>query len=233
MLSQSELNSALNYAVRKGSIDIVRTLQQCGARLTYLTFQDAIERGNVALFATFMDYGWNIDSTEFEYPAVANTVSHPDLLRWLLEKGANPNTRSTRALGSCGPKITPLSCAALEPETLGLEILLEYGASMDNEALFHAIDRHMSGTIAHLKILLDHGADINHWTRRWGAPLHFAVRCNTEDKLKYLLDRGADPTIRDLVGRTPAEVALADGKHNLYEILRRLPDAKGICGVVT
>ena len=68
--SQEEMDYALQCAVLKGSVDIVETLQQYGARLTCFAFITAIKRGDPTLFATFLDHGWDINSTEYELPAV-------------------------------------------------------------------------------------------------------------------------------------------------------------------
>lgn len=116
---------------------------------------------------------------------------------------------------------TPLAYAAGAPETFGLEILLAYGAEMDNEALFRAIaarNHPEKDHTVHMKILLDHGADVNHLSVRWGTPLQYAVLAGRKDMVRYLLERGADPTISTAWG-TPAEYALKKGRKDIHDII--------------
>lgn len=138
-----------------------------------------------------------------------------------MDHGANPNTRSVRLRGSAANELTPLAAATLMIETFGLEMLLAHGAEMDHTALFAAMSTSYDQSIrvAHMTILIDHGADVNYRTANWGTPLHYAVRRNRREELRFLLERGADRTIRNLLGRTPAELALDRGKLDLFAIL--------------
>jgi hypothetical protein len=123
---------------------------------------------------------------------------------------------------------TPLTAAAHAREAFGLEILLSHGAEMDSLALLEAIpiprDRGSKGEdwkIPHMKILLEYGADVNHQTRKWGTPLHYAVRNKGIAEVKLLLAHGADRNIRDILGRTPAESARENGYMELVELLEK------------
>lgn len=146
-------------------------------------------------------------------------VSREKLLLWLLDKGANPNTRARRRRGSIATRCTPLVAAAAVPGSVGLEILPSYGAEMDNMALFEAVAQRHESYFPHVQILLDNGADINCWTKEWGTPLHRAVRANSKIMVQYLLERGADASIRSVLGETPADKAKRENKFEIFELL--------------
>lgn len=144
-------------------------------------------------------------------------VDNEPVLRFLLENGADPNARSIRK-NSAGPILTPLAAAAREL-TASVELLLSHGANMDHEAIFEAISVR-GDRLGNIQILLDHGADVNHNTRKWGTPLHYAVRYNKKDVIALLLENGADRTIKNLLGQTPADKAKADGRLEIYGLLK-------------
>lgn len=105
--------------------------------------------------------------------------------------------------------------------TTCLEVLLSYGASMDNEALYRAIGartRPKSDHLPHLAILLDNGADVNHHSRRFGTPLHHAIRLGREKMVEFLLERGADPSFATVRG-TPAKHAKSNGRMDIHDLI--------------
>jgi ankyrin repeat protein len=128
---------------------------------------------------------------------------------------------SARAKGSCEPPRVPLLYAAELPDPTALQLLLAHGAALDPEAMLHAIGRRRqdNGT-ATMEILINHGADVNHVSARLSSPLCTAIRINEVDKLKFLLDHGADPTSRPSEGRMSAlEYASTLGRTHLIQIM--------------
>ena len=153
----------------------------------------------------------------------SRALSNEILLRWLLDHGADPNTRAERRFpGSTFEPKTPLAEAARLPDPTPLRILLTYGAQMDPEAIFYAIgvDRGTAPGTATMEVLYDHGADLNFISERWSTPLNFAIRRNLPRKLKFLLDHGADPNLRPTKwDQTAFEYAKERGAGNLYKML--------------
>jgi ankyrin repeat protein len=87
--------------------------------------------------------------------------------------------------------------------------------------MLHAIGRRRqdNGT-ATMEILIDHGANVNYVSARLSSPLCTAIRINEVDKLKFLLDHGADPTSRRSEGSMSAlEYASALGHTHLIHIM--------------
>jgi len=64
------LQECLLLAMPSGSLEMIDTLLKHGATLSFLAFLEAFERKETAVFQKLIDCGWNVDSTEFELPAV-------------------------------------------------------------------------------------------------------------------------------------------------------------------
>lgn len=133
-------------------------------------------------------------------------------VRWLLEHGADPNVP-----GEGG--VTPLATAALRPSIAVLELLLAHGAELDPEALYKAMSLRGQGGVPVMRFLLDRGVDVNAPSPHSGTPLHHAVRLSHKERVQVLLDHGADPTIKNALGQTAAERALAMGRPDIAEII--------------
>ena len=127
-------------------------------------------------------------------------VDNETCVRWFLEHGADPNRRGSR-------NATPLASAALYPSTTVLELLLSHGAELDPEALLSAIDRRGQGRVPAMRVLIDHGMDVNTPGKAHGSPLHYAVYVAGVDQTRFLLDKGADRSAKDILGQTPVEMA--------------------------
>ena len=135
-------------------------------------------------------------------------------MKWLLDHGADPNIR--------GPKYpTPLATAALGPLSPVFDILISRGAELDPEALFLAMSPRGKGGIPVMEYLIDRGIKIDAISPKLGTPLHYAVSMGNKgrEKLELLLRRGADRTVTNLAGFTPAELAQQKGHMDIFEIL--------------
>jgi ankyrin repeat protein len=81
-------------------------------------------------------------------------------------------------------------------DTSRIEVLLEYGAKLENEYLFAAFRRRVRQKLLKTSFLLAKGLDPNQINAEWGTPLHCAVANGSPGLVKMLLDAGADPTVR-------------------------------------
>lgn len=157
-------------------------------------------------------------------------LSHPKSLRWLLDRGADPDTTVHRA--PCESVTSPrtlLACAAGLDEPTSLELLFEYGATMDPEALHHSIGPfrgHRVGPAAMLA-LLKHGADVNYVSRHRGRPLYHAVRCYLECRLRILLEHGADPDVVIRCWRIPTSARKFAKEKGEVEMVRIMEEKWG------
>ena len=203
--------SALMWAASGGHTSAVRALIEAGANT------NAQSRGN---FSPLM------------FAARAGALEVAGLL---LEAGATVNTSTTDGLSPL--LIAAASLDAItgsdyrlvvensDHETLGL-LLLEYGADVNQADQYGMTSLHYSVEMNKpilLKALLDKGADPNAQLTQGlpfrrgdyvgreayngASPFWLAARLGDVDKMKYLLDSGADPELRQAWGVTPLMVA--------------------------
>jgi ankyrin repeat protein len=125
-------------------------------------------------------------------------------------------------LGSCFETSTPIAEAATLSDPSSLQILLAHGAKMDPDAIFYAIGVTRGSTpgTATMKVLIEHGADVNCLSEHWGSPLYYAVRRNRKEKLKLLLEHGADPNVKPpRCNCTALELAKEQDYMDLYRLM--------------
>ncbi|KAL2849604.1 hypothetical protein BJY01DRAFT_142771 [Aspergillus pseudoustus] len=84
------------------------------------------------------------------------------------------------------------------------------------------------GLLINKKLYEDHPDSYNQcfWSG-CGTALHDAANLGRLDVVRYLLDHGADPTIRDAIGRTPCDWAV---KYRHLEIATEMTAAVGETG---
>ena len=175
----------------------------------------------------------------------ASNKGHIDVVRVLLDHGANVNTIDKRN--------TPLRSAYVGGHLEIMRLLLEHGADVDawddSDLLLNRASRNGQAEVVHL--FLQHNADVNSrgfldWTPLQGASLHghtkvvrilldhgaeivarssydhplqFAIANNSLEIVQLLLEHGADVNIRDESDRTPYQVAESDGLTEIAQLL--------------
>jgi ankyrin repeat protein len=195
--------------------------------LTYLCFSSflRLEPGRTEGFlkaaAALLDAGANPNTGFFdeshkpnpEWECVlygaAGVAHHPELTRFLLERGADPNDGEV---------------AYHSPETLDnrtIHVLVESGKLTQDTIgmmLARKFNWHDDDGV---HWLLDHGADPN-WPL-WGSrPLHWALRQGTPiHYFEWLLDRQADPLLPDKNGATPVAEAARRGRADVLELFEK------------
>ena len=115
---------------------------------------------------------------------------------------------------------------------------MDRGGDVQKGQLFHhATWRTDSDRLVVLQLLCDHGlplSDINkikyqdfpqeyhlNMYSGIGTPLHNAVRVGNLDTIKWLVDHGADPLVKDPLGQTALELAMDKGKTEIIDYLTR------------
>ncbi len=131
----------------------------------------------------------------------------------LLEHGADIEAR-------CDYENTPLLLACRSMNAEGIRLLLEAGADP------HARDEGGEGAITKcltremLLPFLDAGIDINEQDGTGDTVLHTAAFCGKAEFAHFILERGGRREIRNSMGQTPSDVALAEGYPSLARFLR-------------
>ena len=127
-------------------------------------------------------------------PLVFNGLLDPEILKLLLEAGADANAVETSSSGIAAPGETPLLVAATS----------RFTKSPDGNS--YSISQ--SGDAAAARLLLEHGANVN--ARRPSddaTPLHLAALTDNRELVERLLASKADVNARDNTGKTPLDWA--------------------------
>jgi ankyrin repeat protein len=187
-----------------------------------LELKRAASSGDLDRVRALVEAGGDVNATD-EHGSGTLLTFHADVMEYLLSKGADPNRQTNES----GDPI--LSGVAYFNNVECVRLLLQAGADPNalvngtGETALHgciiglgnnvtASDRH-----AVVKLLIEHGADPNRRTipgvgtsafwrdvrTRGETPLHRAAAYASEETVKFLLDAGADKTIRDANGDSP------------------------------
>ncbi|KAL4782159.1 putative hspc200 [Aspergillus varians] len=151
-----------------------------------------------------------------------------DMVLWLLDHEADPNKQT---------KIdhTPLSVAIVDASLSTIKLLFERGADVHKgEPLHHAVVRkpdvaevlallHEKGASLNAKMYENHPSSYSfYFFLGLGLDIHQAASRGQVDAVRYLLERGADPTIKEATQRTALDWA-TEFKHE--EVVRLLKPA--------
>jgi ankyrin repeat protein len=134
---------------------------------------------------------------------------HGDVVRWLLERGADLNLRDTKF------HATPAGWAMENQHRDLVLLIVEHGAEVTacEAANFGLIDR--------LRALLDADPASVHARNDWGTPLHEAVFFGRREIVELLLARGADPNAVTCRGETAHDLAESRNHPAIAELLRQ------------
>ncbi len=148
--------------------------------------------------------------------ALAAGKGHTEIVKFLLEKGANINAK---VFG----EITALMYASMNGHPQTVKFLLDHGADVNatsnlsrNTALIVAS---LSGHTEIAKILLDHGADINARNLNKTSPLLAALCLQRKETAKFLIGKGADVNAHNMIGVTPLMVAAVREYTDIVKLL--------------
>ena len=199
------------------------------------------------LLVASVTFGANAGSFEDYFIAIRN--DNLSILGDLLRRGFDPNTaneagqpgltiamqeHSLRAakmlLAQPGLKIDALNAAgesalmmaALKGETEGVKLLLERGATV-NQPGWSALHYAASGPEPEIvRTLLERGAEVDAVSPNGTTPLMMAAQYGSEDSVKLLLARGADPNKRNQKNLNAADFAKLAGRDALAAQLQKL-----------
>ena len=216
--------TAMQTAIFNGHYAFAKLLIEKGASVNDGSLYIAIEMRNLAKY------------TNRPNPADSdNGVTHMDVARLLLEKGADPNAAYTKAVPprqaqgniNVAPGSTPLYRAERAVDLAAVKILVDAGANPSrpitdgstplmaaaglgaprggDEEVTEAGDR--NDPVEVMKILVDKGADVNAVNDLGMTPAHYAVQRGVESIIEYLAAKGAKFDTKNKQGRTPADLA--------------------------
>ena len=231
----------LTIAIMNNNWDIARRLVEAGADVNQWDIY-----GQGPLYAAVVSSGGTGGGGFFGGPAVhtqdpPNQATGRDIVKLLLDKGANPNMQlfyrpggRGGAGGGAARGATPLMAAASEDDVELVRMLLAAGADPklyqadDQTPIMAALGGRASfggggatnaqRAVEVIKVLHDAGTDINvnaiqhHLLRtRGGTALHYAVRAGSKEAIQELISWGIDVNAKDPDGLTALDYALARG----------------------
>lgn len=221
-------------AAEAGASDGLRRLVEAGGDVNMVSqdvqrfspLQAAVLRRDLEMATYLLDRGadqnyrggWNASALMI----AATSAYSAELTAMLLRRGADPNT--TDYWGR-----TALHCVASTCWIDVLEALLTASADVDSRTPdgstpLHEATRNTDAETRAIRILCQHGANLNARDNRGLTPLHVAMEKSMANAAQALLDLGADPTIRDAAGRTPVELVHEAVREypGIPEVVRRL-----------
>ena len=162
--------------------------------------------GHIEIVRLLLDRGArvNVHRNCLTSPLIqASSTGHSEIAKLLLARGADINMAN--AIGE-----VPLQ-AALCSSVIFKKLMQVFGMEEDR-ALASIIKSGIEGHIETVKLLLEHGAQVNIEYNNCGSPLHMAIFVGSHtDAVKLLLDHGADVNIQDDDGLSPLHIASFNG----------------------
>jgi ankyrin repeat protein len=154
--------------------------------------------------------------------AVSCSNGQVDIMRWLLDRGADVNSRDDSLW-------TPLYVAAsFSLDLEAIQVLLEYNADTNLQDIngwtpLYGILTHShhspDGEVPIVRRLLEHGADPNIYNKEHKTPLHQASSYGLFEVARLLLTYGAKVDEKDDKGKTPFQMAASKGHDEMTKLL--------------
>ncbi|KAF1944132.1 ankyrin [Clathrospora elynae] len=129
-----------------------------------------------------------------------------DVVAVLLELGADPlhPVQQSKKIGGYNSSLMSVAAKAEGPRMV--EVLLKHGCPVAHTGALHTAAR--CGQLETMRLLMQHGADMNEaldYYHNW-TPMHFAALKGQADAMNLLEQHGADSGLKDVKGRTPAQL---------------------------
>jgi uncharacterized protein len=163
---------------------------------------DAVKAGNLATTRSLLAKGVSPDTRDKDgYPALAWAAlrGHTEIVRALLDQGADPNLRDQ--IAGYTPLMHSVSKSKVDTNLPVIQLLIARGAEVnardngDFSPLMRAAQ--YNETSAAVEELVSRGADVNAKSRNGWTPLLIAIQSGRSDSVRFLLGKGADSNARE------------------------------------
>lgn len=133
-------------------------------------------------------------------------------LQYLLDEDADPNITTTVSGEIRDSETTATVLAYTQPDPRFMRVLLDAGARAKPSLL---LKTGLDERLAHLKIVIEHGADVNHRMRFGSTPMKEALYSRDFKAALLYLQSGADPTATDMHDNSP--ITFLKKRHDRFE----------------
>ena len=233
-LSRHGVGSPLYYAAFCGFYDLAERLlmkhsEQVNAGGGYIVapLPAALYKRHFRVANLLYTHGAVVDvqgRNKFTALYVVSYHGQVDIMRWLLDRGADTSARS-------GYYATPLIEAAFSMHPEAVQVLLEHNADTNScdvggqtplNSVFECRGdrRDQKGKLVEIvRRLLEHGADPNICDNHHRTPLHRASSYGLLEAAELLLSHGAKVDEKDRDGMTPLQLAASEGHDEITKLL--------------
>ncbi len=223
----------LNVPSENGYLDIVKLLLQHGADPNrgwgYHTFDNpltgAVSYGHAEVVGALLDAGGRMDNI-MHYASINDVY---DIVKLLCDRGFDINTKNFRGF-------TPLQEAVFWNSYETAALLLTCGADPNvrndfdvsawtmlagNLSIHRDPDEHDSGSRELAQTMLKHGVNINEQFSKRRTHLHVAAKQGDVETFEFLINHGADPSIKNAEGKTPLDLAHPEVREEMEAIVSK------------
>ena len=191
------------------------------AKLYDTPLHTAAWRGDPKVADALLRHGASVNAVNkigFTPLHYAASRGHTKMAKLLLESGADPGAQDMTGL-------SVLHWAAGMDRTEIMRMLIDAGADIEAKDRNGWTPLHsavmMDGNNA-VDLLISSGARVNVRDTMYGAtPLHWAAGMGKKKIVKALLAAGADPSMKNNEGKTPAKLAREAGRRDIAKLIQR------------